>query len=259
MSPEVLPIPALRDNYAYLVADRAAGAAIVVDPSEAAPVLDALDRERLRLAGIWCTHHHWDHVGGIPELLRVVPGIPVLGSAHDRRNRRIEGQTQGLEDGQVLTFGGNRYEVLAIPGHTLGAIAYVGGGVAFTGDTLFLAGCGRVFEGTMPMMRASLARLRALDPATRIYCGHEYTEKNLAFAAAVEPYERAIATRLEHVRALRAQGRPSVPGTLAEERRTNPFLRWDVQAVRAYARGRGPAETDDEVFARIREAKDALS
>ena len=147
--------------------------------------------------------------------------------------------------------------MLAIPGHTLGAIAYVGGGAAFTGDTLFVVGCGWVFEGTMSMMRVSFEWLRALLRETRIWCGHEYTQKNLEFALVVEPQEVAIRARLDAVVAMRAEGRPTVPSTIAEEVATNPFLRWDCSAVRAYAASRGPAEDDDEVFAQIRAAKDS--
>jgi hydroxyacylglutathione hydrolase len=255
---EVVPVPALRDNYAYLVIDRAAREAAIVDPSEAAPVRAALEREGVRATAIWCTHHHWDHVGGIPELCRDLGTLPVYGSEHDRKKGRIEGQTHGLTDGDRIVHGGVVFEILAVPGHTLGAIAYVGGGIAFTGDTLFLAGCGRVFEGTMPMMRASLARLRALPADTRIWCGHEYTERNLEFARLVEPDHAPIAARLRAVRALRREGRPTVPGTLAEELATNPFLRWDSGAVRNFARSRGAAENEDDIFARVREAKDAF-
>ncbi|AKF03764.1 hydroxyacylglutathione hydrolase [Sandaracinus amylolyticus] len=258
MTLEVLTIPLLRDNYGYLIVDRETQRAVAIDPSAHEPVIDVLERERLSLDAIWCTHHHWDHVGGIPGLLARFPDLAVLGSAHDATSGNIERQTRGVADGEVVEHGGVRFEVLAIPGHTLGAIAYVGGGMAFTGDTLFLGGCGRVFEGTMPIMRASLARLRALPPDTRIYCGHEYTKRNLEFARVVEPNDAAIAARLEAVIATREEGRVTVPATIAEELATNPFLRWDSIAVRAYAKSRGAAESEDDVFARIREAKDSF-
>lgn len=255
---EVIPVPLLQDNYAYFIADRASATAVVVDPSEADPVLAALARERLVPVAIWCTHHHWDHVGGVPGLVKAHPELAVVGSAYDHEHRRIEHQTRGVREGDTLEHGGVTFEVISIPGHTLGAIAFVGGGAAFTGDTLFTGGCGRVFEGTMAMMRSSLARLSALPPETRVWCGHEYTTRNLEFAAMIEPQETAIRSRLETVRALRDEGRPSVPGTIAEELTTNPFLRWDAPAVRSYAQSRGPAASDDEIFARIREAKDTF-
>ncbi|UJR83770.1 hydroxyacylglutathione hydrolase [Sandaracinus amylolyticus] len=258
MTLEVLTVPLLRDNYGYLLVDRDAGRAVAVDPSTHEAVLELLDRERLALDAIWCTHHHWDHVGGIPGLLARFPDAAVLGSAHDATNANIGQQTRGLADGEIVEHGAVRFEVLAIPGHTLGAIAYAGGGMVFTGDTLFLGGCGRVFEGTMPMMRASLARLRALPPETRVYCGHEYTKRNLEFARVIEPNDAAIAARLEAVTATREEGRVTVPATIADELATNPFLRWDSNAVRTYAKSRGEADTDDEVFARLRQAKDAF-
>lgn len=255
---EVIPVPCLRDNYAYLVADRARGEAIVVDPSEPGPVLAQLRAERLSLRAIWCTHHHFDHVGGNDALAEATPGLEVLGSTHDLAENRIPRQTRGLSDGEEVVFGGHVFSVLAVPGHTLGAIAYVSEADLFTGDTLFAGGCGRVFEGTMPMMRASLARLRARDGHLRLWCGHEYTERNLEFAAAVEPASPAVGARLERVRALRAKEAPTVGGRLADERDTNPFFRWDAPAVRAFAAARGDATTDDWVFARVREAKDAF-
>jgi hydroxyacylglutathione hydrolase len=224
----VVPVPCLSDNYAYLlIAD---GEAAVVDPSEAVPVQAAAAREGVRLRAILNTHHHWDHVGGNEGLLQDQPDLPVYGHESDLARGRIPGQTVGLPDGAERTVLGRRVQALHIPGHTLGAVAYFfpDEGVVFTGDTLFGAGCGRLFEGTPEMMFASLQRLCGLPEATQVYCGHEYTERNLAFAAAVEPQSAAIAAisaRQTRVRALRAQGLPSVPSTLAEERETNPFLR----------------------------------
>ena len=253
---EVVPLPLLRDNYAYLLIDPALKSAVVVDPSESEPVLRALSERGLSLAGIWCTHHHVDHVGGVEGLLDALSEMPVLGSAYDAGHSRIPAQRMALDDGDVVEHGGEKFRVLEVPGHTLGAIAYVGERHVFTGDTLFLAGCGRVFEGTMPMMRASLARLRALPPELSVCCGHEYTESNLGFAATVEPDSQAVRARLEKVRAQRAAGEITVPGPLSVELETNPFLRWDVDAVRGFAASYGDSSTDDEVFARVREAKD---
>jgi hydroxyacylglutathione hydrolase len=256
----VIAIPCLKDNYAYLVIDDK-GSAIVVDPSEAAPVRAALERERAVLEGIWLTHHHWDHVGGVDALTaELAPGAPrfdVLGSAYDLEHARIPRQTRGLREGDALSFAGHRVDILEIPGHTLGAIAYVVDGALFSGDTLFIAGCGRVFEGTMPMMQESLAKLRALPKSTRIYCGHEYTLANLRFAQSVDPQAPGLADRLARAKAQRERGEPTVPGQLQDELSQNPFMRWDQPSVIAAARERGAADTAPaQVFAAIRAAKD---
>lgn len=223
-------VPYFNDNYAYLVHAYAPGmrgtrSCIVVDPGDAKPVIEALREHDLSVTAIWCTHHHPDHVAGVGDLLAAIGDVPVLGSRYDLEHHRIEKQTRGLDEGEVLPLFGHDFRVMHVPGHTLGAIAYVGAGMAFTGDTLFLGGCGRVFEGTMPQMHASLMRFASLDPDTRLYVGHEYTEANLRFAAHVEPSEPTIAARLEHVRALRAEKRFTVPGTVRDELATNPFLR----------------------------------
>jgi hydroxyacylglutathione hydrolase len=249
------PIALLRDNYAYLLVERETRRAVVVDPSEGKKVLDVVRAREVELEAIWCTHHHPDHVGGVEEIVDALGALEVLGSRYDREHGRIPRQTRVLDEGDVVTFGDARFSVMSIPGHTLGAIAFVGETLALTGDTLFSGGCGRVFEGTMPMMRASLAKLAALPDDTRVLSGHEYTVKNLEFAHAVEPDDKAIASRLEDARDQRDQGKPTVGGTIALERATNPFLRWSSPAVRAYAAARGEAATDDDVFARIREAK----
>lgn len=247
----IVPVPALSDNYAYLVIDEATREAAVVDPSESGPVLARAEKERVKLVAVWCTHHHFDHVGGIDSL----PALPVLGSAYDLEQKRIPRQTQGLADEERFRFGGHEVRVLAIPGHTLGAIAFLVEGALFSGDTLFLGGCGRVFEGTMPMMQASLGKLRTLDPDTRVYCGHEYTVKNLQFAATVEPESEAIAGRLREAEAMRARGAATVPGTIREELVTNPFFRWDVPIVSVAAR-RLANRRDADPFTALREAKD---
>lgn len=246
----IAPIPCLRDNYAYLLVDDETRAAVAVDPSEDGPVRARLEVEGATLAAIWLTHHHWDHVGGVESLAEAHPGIEIVGSRYDLENRRIARQTRGVGEGDALAFGGAHVRILDIPGHTLGAIAYVAGDAdVFTGDTLFIAGCGRVFEGTMEMMARSLAKLRALDPATRVWCGHEYTVKNLEFARTVEPESAAVSEALEAARAKRDAGEPTVPGTIRDELRTNPFLRYDLAEL---ARGRGPVES----FTALREAKD---
>jgi hydroxyacylglutathione hydrolase len=248
---KVLTVPCLSDNYAYVLVQD--GHAVVVDPSEAAPVLAAL--EGLTLDAIWLTHHHWDHVGGIEALL-ARGAVPVVGSRHDLAEQRIHGQTVAVGQGDTVRFGALEGRVHDIPGHTLGAIAFEIGGALFTGDTLFAGGCGRVFEGTMPTMRASIDRLAALDPALRVWCGHEYTVKNLEFAQALAP-EPAVAARLDAARALRARGEPTVGHPLADERATNPFVRWGAPAVQAAAARLGADPTvPDEVFGALRHAKD---
>lgn len=216
----ITPIPCLKDNYAYLVTCDATKACAIVDPSEATPVLAALCGARP--SAIWNTHHHWDHVGGNEELVAKAGVADVYGHASDRG--RIAAQTRFLEEGDTFELGRLRVRILHIPGHTTGAVAYVveGDGDApavFTGDTLFVAGCGRLFEGTPEMMFASLAKLAALPDATRVYCGHEYTASNLRFAAHVEPDNEDVR------RAARAVKIPSVPSTIATERRINPFVR----------------------------------
>ncbi|CAN5404121.1 hydroxyacylglutathione hydrolase [soil metagenome] len=221
----IFAIPCLSDNYAYLVRCPETGRAAIVDPSEAAPVLAATKDSPP--SEIWCTHHHFDHVGGNDDLVSALAIERVVGHVSDKG--RIPQQNVFLADGDSFTLGSLRVRVLHVPGHTAGAIAYVvegdGAPAVFTGDTLFLAGCGRLFEGTPADMFASLAKLRGLPPQTRVYCGHEYTQSNLKFAAHVEPDNASIREAAEAVAALRAANRPTVPGDLATELETNPFLR----------------------------------
>ncbi len=247
----VVVVPCLKDNYAYLVVG-SGGRAVVVDPSEAAPVERALAAEGLDLVGVLCTHHHWDHVGGIPELRERHPGLPVF--AHRTDAASIAGRTESLDDGDEVRVAGLEFAALHVPGHTLGAVAWFGGGAVFTGDTLFLGGCGRLFEGTAPMMHASLERLAALPAETLVYCGHEYTLANLRFAEAMEPDNRAVTEKLTWARLEREAGRPTVPSTIADERRTNPFLRCSEPGLRT----RFPEPTLAEVFAEVRAAKDVF-
>ncbi|HEU4610925.1 MAG TPA: hydroxyacylglutathione hydrolase [Kofleriaceae bacterium] len=213
----VLPIPCLADNYAYLVIEGTYAA--IVDPSTASPVLEVITREGVTPTAIWLTHHHWDHVGGVEGIVAAYPSIEVV--AHKSDQARSPKVTKLVDEGDVVELGPVRAKIIYNPGHTLGAISYWiedGDGAVFTGDTLFAAGCGRVFEGTPEMMYASLTKLAALPPTTRVYFGHEYTAANLKFAAHVEPANQAIATRLAGVKA------PTTPSTIADERATNPFL-----------------------------------
>lgn len=254
----VLHVPAFEDNYIWLIRGRSAGQVALVDPGDAAPVLAALSRLDLTPVAILCTHHHGDHTGGIEELKRRFPDMPVYGPGDEN----IAGITHALRDGERLDLPvlGLRFEILAVPGHTRGHIAYYGHGWLFCGDTLFSAGCGRLFEGTPEQMQRSLARLGALPGDTLVYCAHEYTRANLRFAQAVEPDNPAIQRYRGEVDERRARGEPTVPSTIALERAINPFLRWDSPAVRRAAENRaGTALTDDiSVFAAIRRWKDSF-
>jgi hydroxyacylglutathione hydrolase len=255
---EVTVVPCLKDNYAYFLRPEGSDTVALVDASEAAPILKALGANGLKLGAILSTHHHHDHVGGNEELLVRFPGIPVVGSAHDRG--RIPGQTRFVAHGEAVDVVGLHLECLLVPAHTLGAVAYAGHGAVFTGDTLFAAGCGRLFEGTPKMMHQSLNQtLAALPDETLVYFGHEYTAKNLEFAAAVEPGNRAVVEKAERVRAKRARGEPTVPSTLAEERATNPFMRVASGEIRARYRSL-LADTADEaaVLGALRAEKDAF-
>jgi hydroxyacylglutathione hydrolase len=249
----IIPIPAFADNYIWLL--RVGGAAVVVDPGDAAPVQAYLDDEGLDLAAIVATHHHGDHVGGVEALVASRP-VPVYGPARET----IPARTHALGEGDRVVLGdvGLELRVLDVPGHTAGHIAYTGRvadvPVLFCGDTLFAAGCGRIFEGTPAMMWTSLSKLAALDPATRVFCAHEYTLANLRFAAAVEPANDAVARRRERDTALRERGQPTVPSTIADELATNPFLRVGEPAVRAAAEAHAGRllEGDVAVFAALR-------
>jgi hydroxyacylglutathione hydrolase len=209
----VISVPVLKDNFSYLIIE--GGYAAVVDPGECPPVESALQKEGVTLGAIWLTHHHWDHVGGVDGLAK--PGVEVI--AHESDASRAPKVTRTVKDGDTVDLGSLKATIIHNPGHTLGAISYLIDGCVFTGDTLFGGGCGRVFEGTMEMMHASLQRLAALPTDTRVYFGHEYTASNLEFAAHVEPDNVEVATRA------RALPSPSTPSTIALERATNPFLR----------------------------------
>jgi hydroxyacylglutathione hydrolase len=222
---EITIIPCLKDNYAYLVTCRETRAAAVVDPSESLPVLAAVEAEEADLVAIWNTHHHWDHTGGNEGLLAVYPQLAVYGHVSDEG--RIPGQTVFLTEGDAVSLGRSFGDVMHIPGHTAGAVAYVIDGKVFTGDTLFYGGCGRLFEGTPAMMFESLVvKLKGrLAPETLVYPGHEYTVNNLQFAQTIEPNNASIAECLSWAKEQRSHGLPTVPSTLAIETEVNPFMR----------------------------------
>lgn len=245
-------IPALTDNYIWLV-PTGMGGAIAVDPGDAAPVLAALESHGLRLSAIFCTHRHHDHTGGVVALTRTFP-VPVYAPA----NETVAGATHRVKGGMRIAVEGVAYEVLDIPGHTAGHIAFVGAGHVFCGDTLFSAGCGRLFDGTAAQLYASLRRLRELPADTAVYCGHEYTVANLRFALTVEPDNVALQEYYAWARAQRAAGRPTLPSTIRQERAINPFLRTHVPAIRGpLASGLDhKSDIDIEVFARLRRRKD---
>src|SRR5512133_786384 len=209
----VIPVPCLSDNYAYLVTADGSDEAFVVDPSESAPVIAAIEQHRLRLVAIVNTHHHHDHVGGNEELRAKYGELPVYAHVSDRG--RVPAQTESVEEGKPFRAAGFEINALHVPGHTLGAVAYVVEDAVFTGDTLFVAGCGRLFEGTPAQMYESLSgKLGRLPPATRVYCGHEYTVSNLRFAVHAEPDNRAAAEKLTAAQATRERGEPTVPSTI---------------------------------------------
>jgi hydroxyacylglutathione hydrolase len=226
----VFPVRAFQDNYIWVL--RRGGNAAVVDPGDARPVLDYLRAENLQLTAILNTHHHADHVGGNAELLQHYP-IPVYGPCEER----IPNVSRPLRDGDQFALAefGIELSVLEIPGHTRSHIAFYGGGMLFSGDTLFACGCGRLFEGTPRQMHTSLSKLAALPDATRVYCGHEYTLSNIRFAKAAEATNPELATWERTASALRARDEPTLPSTIGQEKAANPFLRCDQPGVIAAA------------------------
>jgi hydroxyacylglutathione hydrolase len=262
----VTPIACLSDNYSYLLVDPETKEAAIVDASEAGPVLAHLEgkgtggREDVKVVAILATHHHHDHVGGNEEVKAKLGITRVYGHASDKG--RVPAQTEFLEEGDTFTIGSLLVRALHIPGHTTGAVAYVvtrepHDPVVFTGDTLFLAGCGRLFEGNPPMMHASLQKLAKLDPRTKVYCGHEYTESNLRFAAHVEPNNPKVAEARARAAEIRKGGKPTVPATIADELSYNPFLRTHSAEIRKTLGIEADAAPEDALGA-IRKAKDSF-
>jgi hydroxyacylglutathione hydrolase len=256
----VEPIACLKDNYAYLVVCDETREAAIVDPSEAPPVILAVERAGVKLVAIWNTHHHFDHVGGNEAVADRFGVRGVFGHASDKG--RIPRQTQFLETDDVVTIGKVSAKITHVPGHTLGAIAYFVNAAGappavFTGDTLFLAGCGRLFEGTPAQMQTSMEFFSTLPGETRVFCGHEYTQSNLRFAAHVEPSNGDVAGAAKSAEATRGQGSPTVPGTIARELDTNPFMRVRSAEIRRTLRIAADA-SDADALGAIRAAKDSF-
>lgn len=247
---QVYCLPALSDNYIFVLVDWIARSVAVVDAGEPFPVLKFLRLHDLTLSMILNTHFDGDHVGANRDLLRAFPGIPVYGSAIDRG--KIPGQTVFLTEGDQVTLGSSIGDVLSVSGHRLGHIAYYFPETAdlFCGDVLFSAGSGRIKDGTPEMMQQSLAKLRELPPETKIWCAHEYTLENLKFALTIEPENLALQTRMQEVMTLRSQDQPTIPTTIGFEITTNPFLRWDISAIQLKLGTSGDVETYAEIRSR---------
>lgn len=250
---EIVPIPALKDNYIWaLINDRKE--VIIVDPGEAEPVLAFLQQRSLTLVAILVTHHHWDHTAGIEALVQAKE-VPVYGSV----NEPVPLISHPLQDGDEFLIENfkDRFLVMAIPGHTLGHIAYYSGGNLFCGDTLFAGGCGRIFEGTALQMFTSLKKLMGLPGNTKIYCAHEYTLANLQFAKRVEPDNHDLEARLGRVKGMHAKGLVTLPSTMEDEIKTNPFLRCEFPSIREAVEEQVGKRLVNEVdvFAALREWK----
>ena len=242
-------VPCLSDNYAYLV--KSGDSCAIVDPSEPRPVREALAKKGWKLTHILNTHHHLDHCGGNLDLKQET-GAKVVGPGKDAA--RIPGLDVGVDEATGWEFDGRKVQVLEVPAHTRGAITFVIDGNAFTGDTLFTLGCGRMFEGDPQMMWTSLSKLMTLPDDTKVWCGHEYTQSNGRFALTLEPGNAALKARMEDVNAARAAGKPTVPSTMGLEKRTNPFLRPAAAEIR---KSLGLEQAGDvAVFGEIRARKD---
>lgn len=245
----------LSDNYAYLLLPEVSDAVAVVDPGEAAPVLRALAKHQRRLTHVLLTHHHFDHVGGLSELVATFPDLVVV--AHEVDAAQFKGVTRRVVHDDKFIVGSATVQVLSVPCHTRGHVAFLTAGKLFTGDTLFSAGCGRFFEGDATQMFHALdVVIGGLPEETEIYCGHEYTEANLRFAASIEPGNLEIEAHASWARSRRADGLPTLPSTLRAERSFNPFLRTRVPAV-ANAVGCS-SERPVEVLAALRTLKDGF-
>ncbi|MDF1761148.1 MAG: hydroxyacylglutathione hydrolase [Coxiellaceae bacterium] len=254
---QITPIPAFNDNYIWAIGHPGNNALVVVDPGDAKPVIDYIESGTSQLAAILLTHHHPDHVGGVKELIKYSPA-PVYGPAKESLPHCDHPLSDG--DDMYLADIEMSLKVYDIPGHTAGHIALYNDQTLFSGDTLFAAGCGRLFEGTPEQMHHSLSRLAALNPNTHVYCGHEYTLANLAFAETVEPNNHAIKQRIVICKEKRELGMPTLPSTIAQELETNPFMRCDQADVKQAAETHSGKTLNSavEVFAAVRQWKDSF-
>lgn len=253
MTLELVTIPCLKDNYAYLLHDAATDETVLIDAPESAPIMTELKKRGWRLDSIWLTHHHWDHIDGVAAIVEAT-SANILGAAADAH--RLPPLTRELHEADQIQIGSEIAQVIDVSGHTNGHIAFYlpSSAMAFTADSLMAGGCGRLFEGTPDQMFASLAKLRALPPETLICSGHEYTASNLAFATTVDGENQALLSRIARVTKARAEGRATVPSRLSGELATNPFLRANDAYIRS-SLGMANA-TDAEVFAKLRAMKD---
>jgi hydroxyacylglutathione hydrolase len=254
----IVIVPQLSDNFAYLVIDDASTECAIVDCAEADKVISAAKQNGVKLTAVLTTHWHGDHSGGNQDIAAKLPGLKIYGASAE--NGRIPALTNPVADGDTLKVGGLEARVIGIPAHTNGHVAYYFPklNAVFTGDTMFVAGCGRVFEGRAATMVDSLKKLSSLPDSTQVYCGHEYTEKNLRFALTLEPNNAALKAKHEWAVKARSEGKWTVPSTIADEKRTNPFLRSESVELRASVKKADPSIGDDPIaiFAKARELKD---
>lgn len=252
----VAQVPCLSDNYGYIIHDEATGATAVVDTPEAKPYQDELAKRGWTLTHILNTHHHYDHTGANMDLKK--GGVTVVGPANEKE--KIPGIDTAVSDGDEVEFGSLKAKVIDVGGHTKGHIAYYfpSENKVFVGDSLFALGCGKMFEGTPDQFWASLQRLRALPDETIVYCAHEYTESNAKFAVSVEPNNAELMSRVAEIKALRAQGKPTVPSVLGVEKKTNPFLRSDISQEIRNNVGVVDGDSDADAFGKVRKAKDTF-
>lgn len=253
---EIIPISAFQDNYIWLFFDADSRNAHIIDPGDAVPVLKTLEKKQFSLSSILLTHHHHDHSGGVIELLNIFPQVKVYGS----HLSKLPFITHHLKENDIIHCSNRSFKAIEIPGHTLDHNAYYGEGWLFSGDTLFSAGCGRVFEGTHEMMFQSLQKLKQLPNETKVFCGHEYTLANLAFAQQVEPNNNAIREQINIISEFRKENQPSLPSTIYYEKKFNPFFRLNDETIKRSAEKYAGKSLNSpvEVFSVLREWKNGF-